>query len=160
MRKLLLLAAVLAATIVQPALAADTVFVIRHLEKATGDDPPLTAEGAANAAAVSAMLAKSGIKAAFATPTRRAVETAAPLAKTLGITVTSYDPRETDALVKAVAAVDGAVLVVGHSNTVPDLVARFGGKQAVTLTEKDYGTVFVVTPDTGDVTQMKVPPAS
>ena len=50
----------------------------------------------------------------------------------------------------------GAVLVVGHSNTVPDLVARFGGKQAVTLGEEDYGTVFVVTHDDGKVSEIKI----
>jgi broad specificity phosphatase PhoE len=103
------------------------------------------------------MLAKSGIKAIFATPTRRAMETAQPLAARIGLTVKPYDPSKPDALAAAVAAMPGAVLVVGHSNTVPDLVARFGGKQPVTLGEQDYGTIFVVTHDDGKVTQIKIP---
>ena len=102
------------------------------------------------------MLAKSGIKAIFATPTRRAMQTAEPLAAKLGMKVTSYDPANPQALVAAVGAISGAVLVVGHSNTVPDLVARFGGRQPVSLTEQDYGTVFVVTHDDGNVSQIKV----
>lgn len=142
----------------QPALAADTVFVMRHLQKAEGADPPLSAEGEANAQAVAGMLAKSGIKAIFATPTKRAMETAQPLAAKLGIIVTPYNPADPESLAKRVAAMTGAVLVVGHSNTVPDLVARFGGKQAVALTEQDYGTLFVVSHDDGKVSEIEIEP--
>jgi broad specificity phosphatase PhoE len=153
----LFLALILAGgTISQPALAADTVFVMRHLQKADGADPPLSAEGAANAQLLAGMLAKSGIKAIFATPTRRAIETAQPLAAKLAIPVTSYDPANPAELVSKVAAISGAVLIVGHSNTVPDLIARFGGKQLVSLSDQDYGTLFVVTRDTGNVRQIKI----
>ena len=154
-----LIALLLAVTLPQAALAADPVFVMRHLQKAEGADPPLSAEGAANARAVADMLAKSGIKAIFATPTRRAMETAQPLAARLGLTVTPYDPSKPEALAAAAAKVQGAVLVVGHSNTVPDLVARFGGKQPISLGEQDYGTVFVVTHDDGKVSRIEIQPA-
>ena len=125
------------------------VFVIRHLQKSTGDDPSLTPQGAAAAERLAEMLADDGIVAVFATPTRRAMETAAPLAKRLGLAVTPYDPRNPDVLVTAVAAAPGAVLVVGHSNTVPELVGRFGGTPPEPLSEEDYGTVFVVDGDGG-----------
>ena len=151
-----LLAALLSA---HPAFAADTVFVMRHLQKGEGADPSLSAEGAANAQAVAGMLARSGITAIYATPTKRAMETAQPLAAKLGLPVTPYNPGDPDALAKKIDAASGAVLVVGHSNTVPDLVARFGGKQAVTLTEQDYGSVFVVTHDDGKVSEIKVDPS-
>jgi len=153
---LFLVALLVAAIPSQAVLAADTIFVMRHLQKAEGNDPPLSPEGAANAKALADLLARSGIKAIFATPTRRDIETAAPLAARLGIKVTSYDAANPGALVSAVAAIPGSVLVVGHSNTVPDLVARFGGKQPVTLTEQDYGTLFAVTHDDGNVTQIKI----
>jgi broad specificity phosphatase PhoE len=144
----------------QAALAADMVYVMRHLQKGEGADPPLSAEGAANAKALADKLAGSGIKAIFATPTRRAMETAEPLAKRLGIAIAAYDPADPGALVAAVANVPGAVLVVGHSNTVPDLVARFGGKQAVTMSEQDYGTVYAVAEDSGAVTEIVLTPTS
>ena len=152
----LLLTLVIVGTIPGTVTAATTVFVMRHLQKAEGTDPPLSAEGAANAQALVGMLANSGIKAIFATPTRRAMETAQPLAAKLAIPVTSYDPADPEALVKKVEGIAGAVLVVGHSNTVPELVARFGGKQAVTLTEQDYGTLFVVTPEDGTVSATRI----
>jgi broad specificity phosphatase PhoE len=128
----------------QPALAADTIYVMRHLQKEEGADPPLTKEGAAGAERLAALLAKDGITAVFASPALRAQQTAAPLARRLGLRVITYDPRDPQALAAKVASIKGAVLVVGHSNTVPDLVAHFGGERPAPLTEQDFGTVFVV----------------
>ncbi|QNM81965.1 histidine phosphatase family protein [Sphingomonas sabuli] len=137
------------------ATAQKTVYVIRHLQKGAGDDPSLTAEGAANAQALAGMLKAKGIVAAFATPTRRAMETAAPLAAQLGFDVTPYDPRDPAALAAAIAAASGSVLVVGHSNTVPDLVAQFGGTKPGPLGDGDYGMLFAVGPG-GSVEALQV----
>ena len=138
-----------------PAAELKTVFVIRHLQKGEGADPSLTPQGAANAQRLAEMLSDKKIVAVFATPTRRAMETAAPLAKRMGIAVTPYDPRDPKALAAAVAAAGGPVLVVGHSNTVPDLVAAFGGAAPAPLSDDDYGTLFVVDSD-GDVSTLQV----
>jgi len=156
MRKILLalLAVLSTATLTQAAIAADTVYVIRHLQKADGTDPPLSADGVANSQLLAARLATSGIKAIFATPTQRAMQTGEPLAKQLGIAVTSYDPRDPNALIKAIAAVNGAVLIVGHSNTVPDIVTRLGGARVGPLRDQDYGTIFVVRPGSSAVEQI------
>ena len=89
---------------------------------------------------------------------RRATQTAEPLAKLLSIHVTHYDPRDVPALVAAAKAVPGNVLIVGHSNTVPDLVAAFGGAKPKPLTETDYGTIYQVTLLTGQVREFFVPP--
>ena len=134
------------ALVATPAWAAEPVYIIRHLEKAEGKDPALTPQGAARAEQLADRLAGKGIKAVFATATKRAQQTAAPLAGRLGIPVTSYKPDDVQALVKAVTAVGGPVLIVGHSNTVPDLVAAFGGARPAPLSEESYGTIFVVGP--------------
>jgi broad specificity phosphatase PhoE len=134
-----------------PALAAEPVFIIRHLEKAAGQDPALTPQGAARAEKLADMLENKGIKAVFATAFQRAQQTAAPLARRLGVPVTSYKPDDVQALVKAVAAAGGPVLIVGHSNTVPELVAAFGGAKPAPIGEESYGTIFLVGPD-ADVT--------
>lgn len=144
---------------VTPAAAADTVYVVRHLQKATGDNPSLTAEGAAGAQRIAELLAAKGVTAVFATATLRAEETAAPLAKRLGISVTHYDPKNPGGLAAQLASVKGAALVVGHSNTVPDLVAAFGGTRPAPLTEQDYGTIYVVRAGSSEVGEMKVAPA-
>ena len=140
---LLSAAAIMSAT---AASAAGPVYVIRHLERAPGDDPALSDRGAARAQQLAQVLGQANIKAVFATATRRARETGAPLAKQLELDVTTYDPRNVDALAAAVNAAGGPVLIVGHSNTVASLVARFGGDKPADLSEQDYGTLFVVHP--------------
>ena len=141
----------LAAALIASAAVAAPVYVTRHLEREPGDDPPLTERGAARAEQLAELLAQANIKAVFATATKRAQETGAPLAKRLGIAVTTYNPRDVDALVAAVRSAAGPVLIVGHSNTVPDLVARFGGDKPAALGEQDYGTLFVVHDGTSEV---------
>ncbi len=136
-------------------LDESAVYIIRHLQKAKGDDPALTSEGAANAQRLAAMLAGANITAVYATRTRRAMETGAPLASQIGVAITPYDPRNPDALAAEVAGSKGSVLVVGHSNTVGDLVTRFGGNTAPELTEQDYGTLFMVD-EAGNVNEFGV----
>ena len=155
MKAALIAAVMLAMFGAVPAAAADTVYVIRHLQKADGADPALTAEGSHGAQALARLLADRNVEAIYATATRRAHDTAAPLAKQLGLSVTTYDPRDPDALVKAAAAIDGAILVVGHSNTVPDLVARFGGERPADIDESQYGTLYIV--EDGKVQQLHLP---
>ena len=156
MRKLLLLILTALAALIttQPALGAEPVYVIRHLEKAAGDDPALTPQGAARAGQLADVLASANIKAVFATPTRRARETAAPLAERLGVPITDYNPRDLEALAAAVSGAAGSVLIVGHSNTVAALVERFGGEKPAELTEQDYGTLFVVHPESRQVNRI------
>jgi imidazolonepropionase-like amidohydrolase/phosphohistidine phosphatase SixA len=122
---------------------AKPVYLMRHLPAAAGSpDPGLTGEGAQAARTLPGLLAAAGLNAIFVTDTQRSRQTAAPLAAALGLTPSVYDPRNPAALVAAAAAAAGPVLVIGHSNTVPDLVTRFGGAPIAPLGEKDFGAVW------------------
>jgi broad specificity phosphatase PhoE len=136
------------------------IYIMRHLQKTTGEDPPLTEEGKILADMVAGMLGFDdfNIKGVFATKTRRAMQTAQPLADFVKVPVRPYDPRDIAGLVAAVEAVPGSVLVVGHSNTVPDLVAAFGGRKPPPLGEADYGTIYQVAVGSGQVREFFVPP--
>lgn len=123
---------------------APTVYIIRHMQKAPGDDPVLSAEGEANAKRLAEAFKDKDIDAIFVTATRRSRMTAEPVAATTGAKLQTYDPKDNAALVAKVAAVPGSVLVVGHSNTVPGLVAAFGGKAPGPMDESDYGRLFAV----------------
>lgn len=128
--------------------ATRTVYVTRHMQKLEGPDPALSPEGVAAADRLADLLSNKGVTAIFATPTRRAMETAAALARRTGVRLSAYDPRDPRALVDAAAASPGSILVVGHSNTVHDIIARFGARNPpARLTEQDYGTVFAVKRD-------------
>jgi broad specificity phosphatase PhoE len=130
-------------------------YVMRHLQKAEGQDPALSAEGAGNAQRLASWFDKDRPTAIYASSTRRARETAAPLAARLGLRVKDYDPKDTSGLVARVKAEAGTVLVVGHSNTVPEIVAQLGGARPADLAETDYGDIFRVRRD-GSVEQLKL----
>lgn len=126
---LLLVAALLASCASRPARPAGVTFVlVRHAEKADdgSKDPPLAAAGTARARALAAGLRDAPVRAAYATSYRRTQATAAPTASVHSLPVTSYDAGlaagEFAARLRHDHA-DGTVLVVGHSNTVPDLAA-------------------------------------
>jgi len=147
-----------------PAPAAEpvtTVFVVRHAERAAepAADPGLTPAGQARAEALPRAVRGAGrVTAIYSTQYRRTQATAAPLAAALGIAVTT---RPASAANSATYAQELAreilsrhagetVVVVGHSNTVPAIVAALSGGPAPALTEADYGDLFHVTiPRTG-----------
>jgi broad specificity phosphatase PhoE len=131
------------ATAPQPA-PGPSVYVMRHLQKDAGTDPGLSPQGRANAERLVAFFAKDPPAAIYVSTTRRARETAAPLAARLHLTPKPYDPRDTAGLVARVKAETGTVLVVGHSNTVPAIVASLGGTRPADLAETDFGDVFRV----------------
>ncbi len=123
------------------------VYVMRHLQKAEGQDPGLSETGRQCALHLADQMAKRGIGTIYASATRRARETAAPLAERLRLAAKEYDPRDTPALVARVRAETGSVLVVGHSNTVPDIVESLGGARPADLADDSYGEVWRVAGD-------------
>lgn len=104
------------------------VYVVRHAEKATTppDDPPLTDEGQAHAEVLADRLGSQPIAAVFSTDTTRTRQTAQPLATKLGLTVQIYtSPADLAQLIKS--SYDSRVVaIVGHSNTVPQIISEIG----------------------------------
>jgi phosphohistidine phosphatase SixA len=136
------------AAVSAPVAAAPSVYVMRHLQKADASaDPALSEEGRANAQRLIAQFAADPPSVIYVSKYLRARETAAPLAARLGLTPKVYDPADAPALIASVAAERGTVLIVGHSNTVPDIVERLGGTRPAPLAESDYGDIFHVAPD-------------
>jgi glutathione S-transferase len=64
----------------------------------------------------------------------------------VALNLTIYDPRDTAALIARVRAEPGPVLIVGHSNTVPDIVAALGGTRPAPLVHEDFGDLWIVQP--------------
>lgn len=143
----------LAAALLAPLAALaepSAIYLVRHAEKAaTGKDPELTADGQARARNIAAMLRHTGITHVFSTPFVRTRATAQPLAQHMAVEVETYDPREPKALVEKVRSLSGAVLVVGHSNTVPELVRLFGGTPGADIADDEYDRLYQLTPATG-----------
>jgi phosphohistidine phosphatase SixA len=140
----LLLAALASCATVEPEAEAPSYYVMRHLQKAEGPDPGLTEEGRRNADTLATMIADAPPRAIYASTTRRARETAEPAAKRFGLALREYDPSDTAGLIARVKADAGPVLIVGHSNTVPAIVAGLGGDLIGEIGEKDYGSLFTL----------------
>ena len=132
---------------------ASLVLLVRHAEKAAepASDPPLTAAGVARAQALAAALRDAGVTAVITTQLRRTRETAQPLAIARGLTpeVVSISratvPAHVDAAVAAVRRhPGGVVLVVGHNNSVPAIIAALGGPRLPEICESTYGDLFIL----------------
>jgi broad specificity phosphatase PhoE len=147
----LLLLAAPALSAQQPAAA--TIILVRHAERAAepAGDPVLSAAGDVRAVALAEALANAGITAVVTTQYQRTRLTAAPIAAARGIMPTVIATAGGIAAhVRAVAdtaralAASGPVLVVGHSNTVPRIVAALGGPTLADLCESEHATMFVI----------------
>jgi broad specificity phosphatase PhoE len=126
------------------ASAGPSWYVMRHLQKAEGADPVLSEEGRRNAERLATWFEDDRPTAIYASKTRRAQETAAPLAARLGLAPIVYDPADTPALVARLRSETGTVLVVGHSNTVPEIIERLGGARPADLAETDFGDIWLI----------------
>src|SRR5215208_3210437 len=145
---------------VQHSFKVTTVYLVRHAEKATTppEDPPLTEAGNARSQQLARILQKAAIKAVYTSQFLRTKQTAEPLAKSLGIMpgvllikMSSDNPREVSKqsiqeIVDKIHERPGeAALIVGHSNTVPEVIKMLGGDMAPAIDEKEFNDLFIVT---------------
>ncbi len=118
--------------VVGPAATAQTsIFLVRHAERADDSaDSALSAAGKIRAAALAQTLRGQVFQFdhIFSTNTRRTRDTAAPTATDYRLPVTLYDPRDLPGFARQLQAMDGTILVVGHSNTTPELAELLGAQ--------------------------------
>jgi broad specificity phosphatase PhoE len=144
-----MLCAAMAAMTLLPGVAAaepSAIYLVRHGEKLAGQDPELSPQGQGRARNLAAILRRAGITAIFSTKTVRTQQTAAPLAQQTSLTVQLYDPLAPLALVEKVRTLSGAVVVVGHSNTLPELVRLFGGAPGADIADDEFDRLYQLLP--------------
>ena len=133
---------------------AFVAFVVRHAEPLypppadAADDPPLNIMGQNRADALARALEREDISAVFATDRRRTQETAAPTATNFDLPVQTYDSGDPERIVEAATQPGARTLIVGHSNTVANIVVALGaeaGPEIDTATEFDRLTVVAGT---------------
>jgi phosphohistidine phosphatase SixA len=142
------------------ALAQSTIFVVRHAERTDTPmpgapppkpsppgqpaDPDLSAAGHERAKSLAFVLRNAEITAIYVTTLKRTQQTAAPLAHVLGLVPTVLAADDTATLVQRLQKHRGSALVVGHSNTVPEVVKGLGVKEPVEVKDSDFDHLFVV----------------
>ncbi len=121
--------------------------LVRHAEKQLDvkKDPELTEAGKERAKHLAVLLAKSDITKIYSSNYKRTLMTAKPLAKELGLTIEIYDPRKLELFAKMLEQESGTALIVGHSNTTPQLTRLLSGKKVEDMDESQYSDVYIVT---------------
>ncbi|HAW93531.1 MULTISPECIES: SixA phosphatase family protein [unclassified Arsukibacterium] len=126
-------------------VSANTIYLVRHAEKQDDSkDPALSVCGQARATALADYFANITLGAVYATPYQRTQQTAAAVADSKKISVNHYDPGKPEQLVQQLSTAAAPVLVVGHSNTVPELVKLLSGIDVAPLTEQQYNLLYQV----------------
>lgn len=126
-----------------------TIFIVRHAEKDISDpknqDPELSAEGRERAEALAGKLKQIKLDAVYATKYKRTGETAYSSAKNSNVEVQTYDAQDFRGIAELVKTKHKGqkVLIIGHSNTVLELLEAFGASRPiVSLSDDDYDFFF------------------
>ena len=126
-----------------------TVILVRHAEKAgPSRDVPLSETGIARAKELARVLEGVKIDAIYSTPFERTRKTAAPIAERLEVKVEEVASGKTyvEEVVKLIREKHegDTVLVVGHSNTTPDVIRALGAT-IPDMPDSTYDDLFIVT---------------
>jgi broad specificity phosphatase PhoE len=135
--------------------ATTTIIFVRHAEKqeAPAGDPELTEAGRRRVAELTRQLADAdvvaGVDAIYSTPFKRTMQTAEPLAAALDLPVHPYDPdpEDPEAMLDDIVRRNKGkiILIVGHSNTIPELIAELGASKRVPpIADNEYDNIYII----------------
>jgi broad specificity phosphatase PhoE len=131
------------------ARAQEAIYIVRHAERLDqSPDSSLSTEGVGRAYKLRDLLREAGVTQVFTSERKRTIETAKPLADALRLTPQQVPAEDRGALVSRLAALkpQDRALVVGHSNTVPELLIALKVTTPVTIGDADYDNLFIVVP--------------
>lgn len=122
-----------------------TIFLVRHAERASSaPDTPLSAAGVKRAECLAKTLKDAGIKQVYVSDTKRAQQTAEPLARSLGVKPTVIAANDVSAMVRNLFYGRDNALVVGHSDTLPLLIQRLQAGSVPAIADTEYDRLFVI----------------
>jgi 2,3-bisphosphoglycerate-dependent phosphoglycerate mutase len=133
--------------------ATTTIIFVRHAEKEmnAGDNPGLSDAGRRRVAELTRQLVDAdvvaGIDAIYATPFRRSQETAQPLAEALSLEINSYDAADRETVLETILKKHKGkiILVIAHSDTLPELIANLGASKKVPpIDEMEYDNIYII----------------
>lgn len=134
--------------------ATTTIIFVRHAEKVAQypeSDPELSEAGIRRVNELTRQLVDAdvvaGIDAVYATPFKRTQDTARPIADALDLPVNTYDAADTELVLEQILKDHKGkiILIVGHSNTLPVLIANLGASKNVPpIAEDEYDNIYIV----------------
>ena len=139
--------AVFVALAAQLAAAEPVIFLARHAEKADAaadpKNPDLSSTGRTRAEALGRMLRDAGVVAIFASEYARTQQTAEEVRRGSGAAITTVPAKDVATLIDKLKAVKGNAVVIGHSNTLPEIIKALGVDKPVTIDESEYDNLFI-----------------
>jgi broad specificity phosphatase PhoE len=133
--------------------ATTTIIFVRHAEQTNHDDedPSLSEAGQRRVAELTRQLADAdvvaGIDAIYSTAWKRSTETVQPLADRLDLPINIYDGADTETVLGTIlkSHKGKVILVVGHSNTVPELIANLGASKKVPpIAKYEFDNIYII----------------
>jgi broad specificity phosphatase PhoE len=133
--------------------ATTTIIFFRHAEQTSHDeaDPPLSEAGQRRVAELTRQLVDAdvvaGIDAIYSTPYIRSLETARPLADQLDLPINSYAADDTEQVLETILKNHKGkiILVIGHSNTLPVLIANLGASKKVpAIAQNEFDNIYII----------------
>jgi phosphohistidine phosphatase SixA len=125
-----------------------TVILIRHAERLVtpgNNDPHLSAAGKSRAKRLLHVLGQANVSAIYTSEFIRTKETAQPLADALSLSPieeTEAQDIKTDILLNHAGK---TVLVVGHTDTVPEVIRSLGDNSGHEIDVEEFDNMFVAT---------------
>lgn len=128
------------------------VYLVRHAEKLAGTDPSLTEAGEARAAELVRVLEDVEFTHIHSSDYARTRQTASPIAAAKDLEIHLYDPSDLEGFAADLLLTTGTHLVVGHSNTTPQLVEILGGDGGQLINEAtEYDRLYIVEIDSDGI---------
>jgi len=131
--------------------AVTKIFIVRHGEKETGNDPLLTPAGNKRAGDLMRVLQNEGIQKIYVSKFRRTQNTGDSLRIQLKIDTVHYVADTIcDKLISAImehSDFGKTILIIAHSNTIPQIIRKLGVTDYPygDIPDNDFDNLFVIT---------------
>ncbi len=139
---------------------AYSIYLVRHAEKQKDvDNPPLTACGRLRARQLATILDYVELQSIYSTSTQRTMATAQPISQRKNLAIKNYSGNDLTQLAFSLKQLKQNVLVVGHSNTTPQLTELLSGEKIAPIDDYQYQHLYQIQffEDNVNVTLLKQP---
>ncbi|KAA1154632.1 histidine phosphatase family protein [Pseudoalteromonas sp. FUC4] len=124
--------------------APDEVYLFRHSEKLTGKNPALSEKGKARANNLVTLFKEYQNIHLFSSNYKRTLQTAAPLQAHFNTKINVYNAGELSDLKNELLKLKGVVVVIGHSNTTPQLAELLSNEKVPAMSETQFTQYFIL----------------
>ncbi|WP_247664637.1 phosphoglycerate mutase family protein [Pseudoalteromonas sp. MMG010] len=121
-----------------------TIYLFRHSEKQLGQNPSLSLQGQQRANRLIDLISADDTVSLFSTDYKRTRETAAPLSDFFNIPVQIYNARALDKLKQRIIQQNNTVVVIGHSNTTPQLAQLLSNEEIEKMAEDNFNEYYIL----------------